>query len=312
MKSEVGKRLVVSEPKLPVELLDASVPVVDDLVNGSESHVGSVLELEEEGDGRSFSLLEDGEGDETGGGREGEFDGFELVGVRTEGSSSTEEGDRGDFVVGGGDDLDSLVGTRSEESLHGVGDVSRSLDVVDRRENSSKPSDLGTGESLEPLVDGRKRRLVRSELVDGLSRLGRRDGDSGERGRADDGFGSDVVDRRDLGLVSTVVPIEELLGELGFDVSEDLSDGFVDDCRVSNGDGSLEDADSLRVSIEDGLDILGGPEGVLREEEEEEESQNEKSKGEGAKERKRRVAKLTFLNQTSKLESRTGMKGTGF
>jgi hypothetical protein len=308
VQTELGKLLIVPKPELPVELLDTLVSRLDALVDRGEAHVRSVLEREVKGDRRAASLLEHGEGDDVGGGVKGELDGLEVGGVGTKGPGASVEDDGRGLIAGGGND-DSLVGSRGEKASHRVGDVGGALDEVDRGKEGSEPANLGTGEGLEPSVDRGKGRGF-SELVDGLAGLGR-DLDARERsGRDDRLLSSDVVDSRDLGLVSAVVSVEQFLGEPGLDAAEELLDRLVGSSAVLDGDGSLENADSLGVGIEDGVDVLGGPERVLK-----------GSKGEWGSGRQHRNeqnglkakgSRRTFLNQTSNEASRTGMKGTGF
>lgn len=77
------------------------------------------------------------------------------------------------------------------------------------------------------------------------------------------GEGAEVVDSRDVGSVSTVRTLKEVLDEDVGDVVEHLLDGLVLHRGVLDGDGTLENADTLRVLVEDGIDILSGPERVL-------------------------------------------------
>jgi hypothetical protein len=75
---------------------------------------------------------------------------------------------------------------------------------------------------------------------------------------------TDIIDDRNLGSVSPIVTIEDVLRESLFDVSEKILDRLVGYFCVSRSDGSLKDTDTLRILIEDGFDVFGGPERVLR------------------------------------------------
>ena len=110
--------------------------------------------------------------------------------------------------------------------------------------------------------------------------------------------GSEVVDRRDERLVVRVELVEEFLDERVFDSAEQFSDRLLSSRTVLDGDRSLEDTDSLGISIKDRLDIIALPEGIL------------KTRRQYSSFVQERCAR-TFLNQILNEASSTGIKGTG-
>lgn len=169
-------------------------------------------------------------------------------------------------------ELDALTMPRRENPLDGVGEGLLAVGDADVGEESLEPSELGSSEGVEPLARGRK------DAVDGvdvlLSTLRQRlDGVGdvvlGEEGRGVDHFrgGGEVIDGRDGRGVVVVELLEELVGERRLDATEHRGDGLLGRLAVLDGDGSLEDADTLSVLVEDGLDVLRLPERVLLERE---------------------------------------------
>lgn len=79
---------------------------------------------------------------------------------------------------------------------------------------------------------------------------------SGKRERTS----SKEVDHGNLAEVSAVGALKEFLSKQRDDIAEELLDGLILDNGVLGGDGSLENADALRILVENGLDILGSPE----------------------------------------------------
>lgn len=175
-------------------------------------------------------------------------------------------------------------------------------------QESLKPVQFWSRQSVQPITRRGKDAVDVVNVLDAarfLDLLGAvRDVVAVEEGRIDGRrVGSEVVDRGDLGFVTSVVLVEELLGESGFDTSEELFDGLLSFRAVLDGDGTLEDTGSLRILVEDGFDIVALPEGILRGE------GTITSAPQGYKSFKR--SRCTFLNQMLKEASRTGMKGTG-
>ena len=80
-----------------------------------------------------------------------------------------------------------------------------------------------------------------------------------ERSEDDIVVRAEVLDRRDLGLVTAVQTVNELVDEHGGDVPEQILNRLVLDLRVVDSDGALQNADTLRVLVEDGVDVLGLP-----------------------------------------------------
>jgi hypothetical protein len=80
-----------------------------------------------------------------------------------------------------------------------------------------------------------------------------------------DGFGSEVVDRRDQGFVSSVELFEDLLGERSLNVAEHRRDRLLSRSAVLDRHRSLKDRDTLRILIEDRFNIFRLPEGILLE-----------------------------------------------
>jgi hypothetical protein len=114
-----------------------------------------------------------------------------------------------------------------------------------------------------------------------------------EASEGDGLLGSDVVNSRDLGLVSGVVSVEQLPDGLGLDAAKDLLDRPVGSGAVLDGNGSLEVADPLGVRIEDGVDVLDGPEGVLE--------------GEKGGRVRRRDQSISFVAEEEEKERGSGM-----
>jgi hypothetical protein len=79
-----------------------------------------------------------------------------------------------------------------------------------------------------------------------------------------DGRRSEVIDRRNLGSIAVVVPVEELLDEVLRDVAEHVLDRLVLDFGMGNRNGTLEDTDALWILIENGVDVLCLPQRILR------------------------------------------------
>ena len=82
-------------------------------------------------------------------------------------------------------------------------------------------------------------------------------------GRSRLGLGPEVVNSGNLARVAAVDPLGELLDQGRDDVAEDVLDGLILDLSVLDSDGALEDADTLRVLVEDGLNIFSCPERIL-------------------------------------------------
>jgi hypothetical protein len=108
-----------------------------------------------------------------------------------------------------------------------------------------------------------------------------------------------IIDNGDGGLVTAVFTLKKSLNKGLVDVAKKILDRLVFHHRPFFSYGALKDTYTLRVLIKNGFDILCSPQGILR-------SWSSMSYP------RRSDTKLTFLNHTSKLASRTGMKGTGF
>jgi hypothetical protein len=96
-------------------------------------------------------------------------------------------------------------------------------------------------------------------------------------------------------LVTTIFAFEETLDKSFVDVAKKVLD------RLSPSTISQlrEDTHTLGILVKNGLDIFCCPQGILR-------SLTSVNAWNS------HMSELTFLNHTSKLASRTGMKGTGF
>jgi hypothetical protein len=154
-----------------------------------------------------------------------------------------------------------LIGTRSKEALQGIGEITIVVYNVNGSKQGAEPSDFRSSESLEPIFGGRN---CGSNLVDLLVGTGTHLNTS-ELGSYTCRSATNVVDARNLALVTTVVAVEELLDQVSLDTSQHLFDRAVGDVRVFDSYGSLENADTLRVLIEDGVNVFSSPEGILNE-----------------------------------------------
>ena len=123
-------------------------------------------------------------------------------------------------------------------------------------EESAGPAELRTGNGVKP------GRGLRERLAEDVGRcVARNRGSNGRGGRTRDR--GEILDGGDLRLVAIVEARNELLDEERGDVAQKILDRLVLDLRVLDSDGSLENANTLRVLVEDGIDVLGGPKGVL-------------------------------------------------
>lgn len=165
--------------------------------------------------------------------------------------------------------FDALTVPRCQDPLDGVRQRLLSMRDGDVGEERLEPTELGTREGIEPLAGRRKDPI---DVVDVLgSRIGRfdrvRDVAAVEEGGVDRrGRGGEVVDHGDRRRVAVVVLVEELGRERRLDAAEEFADRLLGRRAVLDGDGTLEDADSLGVLVEDGLNVVGLPEGVLNNE----------------------------------------------
>jgi hypothetical protein len=100
-------------------------------------------------------------------------------------------------------------------------------------------------------------------------------------------------------LVTTIFAFEETLDKSFVDVAKKVLDRLVLHHRPFRSYGTLKDTHTLGILVKNGLDIFCCPQGILR-----------SLKSVDAW--NFHMSELTFLNHTSKLASRTGMKGTGF
>lgn len=220
--------------------------------------LGVVSKGEMERDRDTLSLLVHDERYSVSPGVESEFDGLEVSSVRAERPSGTVNSNRDSLAVLRLDH-DSLASSWIEDSPEGVGDVASALDDVDRGQSGTKPANVGTGNNLEPVIKSR------DVLADLEGPNVARDGLGNETSLGLTGLGADKVNFGDLALVIVVELLQDLLDQESFDVAEHVLDGFVNNSSVLDGHGTLEDTDPLGVLVEDGLNVLGGPERVLLE-----------------------------------------------
>jgi hypothetical protein len=124
--------LLITIPKLPIELLDAIIASPGNLVDRNGAHGWLVLEIKRKRNRNTATLLEDSHVDLTGRRCICDFQCFGAILVRTVRASDTINGD------GGWRDNNLLAATGSEESTNGivevpcttVGDVKSALDQV--------------------------------------------------------------------------------------------------------------------------------------------------------------------------------------
>jgi hypothetical protein len=125
-------------------------------------------------------------------------------------------------------------------------------------EESAQPVETRTSEGLQPEGGIRKRR---ANIVDDLIVRKRatytelRDDSFRERNR----LRAKVVKGGDFALVATIKPVEEFLRKERCDIAEQVLDRLIFDDGVLNSNGTLENANTLRVLIEDSLNILSRP-----------------------------------------------------
>ncbi|KAI3487340.1 hypothetical protein L1887_48761 [Cichorium endivia] len=225
------------EPELPVELLDAVVAAVHDLVDRGERLVGAVGEEEVQRDGLAKTLLKERHLDLSRLGRLGDLDGLEAVIVATVGAGSTEQSEADRLAVGGIGDLGRLEGTQ--------------------------PAGARGGKDLKPLLG------VRNAAADleGLDVVGHRHVDartSGELGLLDGKrVARDVVGVGHLALVVVVVAGEHPGDELALDLAEHLAGGDVGLGAVAHSHGALEDDDLLGILANDSVELGDERHGLL-------------------------------------------------
>ena len=63
--------------------------------------------------------------------------------------------------------------------------------------------------------------------------------------------------------MAVVDTLKKPVDERGIDVTEHVLNGLVLDFRVFSSDGALQDADTLRILVENGLDVLHPPKRIL-------------------------------------------------
>ena len=224
-------------------------------MDGREAHGRLVQVVEVQGDRAFETLLENRNVDGRGRSVERRLDDLEGRVMNTKRTCGAVQRDLGGARTVGLDD-DLLTTARSEEAAKWVIDVCRTLDDDVRSEESADPTELRTGDSLQP---GRGLRETLAEDVGcSVARNGR---DNGSADRTGDG--AEVLDRGDLRLVAIVQASDELLDEERGDVAQEVLDRLVLDLGVLDSDGALENANTLRVLVEDGIDVLGGPKRVL-------------------------------------------------
>ena len=152
-----------------------------------------------------------------------------------------------------------LTSTRGEDTTKGIMNIGRALNNGCRSQKGAEPAELRTTQSLQP---GRSLRQVGAELIsDGGPSLCALDA----RQVLGDGLGSscEVLDDRDRRNVATIRTFEKTLHEGLVDVSEQFFNGLILLDRPLRGYRSLEDANTLRILIEDGFNVFGSPQGVL-------------------------------------------------
>ena len=73
-----------------------------------------------------------------------------------------------------------------------------------------------------------------------------------------------IINDGDFVLIAIVTTLEDTVNKSIIDVSEQLFNRLVLDLGVLDRNRSLENADTLRVLVDDSLDIFGCPERVLK------------------------------------------------
>lgn len=73
------------------------------------------------------------------------------------------------------------------------------------------------------------------------------------------GSRADVIDKRDLGPVTAVASLEELLNDSSLHISKHLLDRDVSLEGTLDGDRAMKDGNTLGILIKDSLDVLGSP-----------------------------------------------------
>jgi predicted deacetylase len=71
-----------------------------------------------------------------------------------------------------------------------------------------------------------------------------------------------MVNSRNLGLVACIATFKAV-NERRVNIAKEVLGRLVLHIRVFHGDRTLENADTLRVLIKDGLDIFSSPKGIL-------------------------------------------------
>lgn len=231
-------------------------------MDGREALLRLVVELERERDGDVAAVLEDDDSDAALRRRVRDLDSLEVCLVLPMRASGAVESDIDRETRLESDD-DTLALARCEETAEGVVNVCSTTDDDGRDEKSTEPVKTRTSEGFEP------ERTLRERAANGVDNLLLRDGTLDAEGLCDvrrerDGLSTKVVENGDFALITTVQPVEQLLREERSDVAKQVLDGLILDDGVLDGDRTLQDADSLRVLVEDRVNVLSSPERILQ------------------------------------------------
>ncbi|ROW05694.1 hypothetical protein VMCG_05231 [Cytospora schulzeri] len=257
---------LVAKPCSPVELLNAVVASLHDLMDRSVTSLRVVSELERERNGlaKCCRLLDHVDHNLV---LSSHLDLKDVHIVVVTGLLLEHDGRL--FRRVRVHDLHEQPTARGKNSLHGVCLILLALHQDLRHQESMSPRTLGTGEQRQPVLDGRQwgRGGSRDAVGVLVAIIGHSDTFEVEWNLGVNKLASEVLDCRDLGRVTLVDVLGQVLNVAIVDAVENVLDRLVSDSRVPDCRWSLKDTRSANVLVDDSIEILGLPKRVLLEEE---------------------------------------------